>query len=437
MSRRGGWAGALLIGGGAALLAGVALLPFRQAPGTPGEWAAALGRSAGLLAATLVLGQFLFSARLKRLDRAVGIHRLMRIHAMIGATVGVLVVIHPVLIYGSGAHALGALRWSMWPELLGITALTILAAVICTSLWRAFLLLPYEAWRHIHRLVFVAVAAVAVHAAALGPDVGVGWAAGAWILLAAGYVALWTWVKVIKPLRLRAGRFSVTGVTPLNDDVCRIDLSPTGRSFRHLPGQFAFLRFHGRDVAGQEHPFTISSASSDSGALSVTIKASGDFTRTVPKVRLGDAATVDGPYGRLSHCLHAGETDGLVLIAGGVGVTPLLSMLRHIDAVGDNRPVTLIWACRTQADLFCREELSEMVQRRLGLRMHYVLSREPDWPGESGHLDAPVLARLTPGDGRRRQVFVCGPDGMMVSVVRSLRRLGYPRRRIHTEAFAL
>ena len=87
-----------------------------------------------------------------------------------------------------------------------------------------------------------------------------------------------------------------------------------------------------RDVSSEEHPFTISSAPGDDGCLAFTVKASGDYTRALRQAVQGDRARVDGPYGRFSYVLRTQPGQPLLLIAGGVGITPMLSMLEHQTA---------------------------------------------------------------------------------------------------------
>ena len=406
----------------------------------PGRAAArTAGKVMGVLAGVMLMGQFAFSSRLKLPDRAFGLDRLLRWHKLLALSAGVLASLHPLLLYGSGAYSAGALTWSRWPELLGAALLAVLWVILCTSLWAAFLGLSYRGWWSIHQLVFVAVVLVAVHALAIGSDLATGWPRALWLALLAAYAGLFVCVKVVKPLRLRANRFTVAAVEQLNHNVWTVALTgQPGRVFRHLPGQFAFLKLHGRGLPAEEHPFTISSAPSpDGGQISFTIKASGDFTARIGDFRAGDWATVDGPYGLFSHLVRAPRAEPLLMIAGGIGITPMLSMLRHMAGAGDDRPVTLIWGNRREEDIVCRRELDAMAAGQVNLRIHHVLSRQENWPGATGFVDAPLLRRLLTADELRRQVLLCGPPAMMALVGRALRSMGAARRRIHTERFAL
>ena len=398
-----------------------------------------VGKVMGLVAGALLMLQFTLSARLKLLDRAFGLDTLLRHHKLLGISAGVLASLHPLLLYGGGANSAGALEWSRWPELLGAGLLVVLWVVLCTSLWAGFLALSYRGWWGLHQLVFAAVAMVAVHGLAIGSDLAGGWLRAMWLAMVAAYAGLFVWVKIIKPLLLRKNRFTIAAVQRLNHNVWAVELTgPPGRAFHHLPGQFAFLKPHGKGLPAEEHPFTISSAPSAEGAgLRFTIKASGDFTARIGEFHAGDWATVDGPYGLFSHLARAPQTGPLVMIAGGIGITPILSMLGHMAATGDDRPVTLIWGNRRQEDIVYRQDLDALAAGRMNLQIHHVLSEQEGWAGPTGFVDAPLLGRLLTADQLGGHVFLCGPPAMMASVRRALRRLGVPMPRIHTERFAL
>ena len=425
---------------GLALLALTAWIPWRNltSPLDAHTVAIALGRTLGLLAAMLLMLQFTMSARLKFLDRAFALDRLLRFHALTGAAAGVLAACHPLFLFATDVYELGGSPASQWRILLGVATLVLLTVILCTSLWRAFLQIPFRAWRRLHLFTFVAVATVSVHALAIGGDLRGGWPFYFWTAVLVLYAALFAWVRIVKPILLHRRRYVVDAIEKVSPNTWNLDLSrrPIPPP-RHFPGQFALLRPYHDGLPREQHPFTISSSPTGDATISFTIKESGDFTRRIGEIQLGDLVSVDGPYGRFSFLLKkAKKCDHLLMIAGGVGITPLLSMLRFMRDTDDNRPVTLIWANRTQNDIFFREEIDSLPQDLPNLRIHHVLSDEPDWPGPTGFLTEPLLQKLLTEGDRRARVFLCGPPPMMTSVAAALRRIGFPRRRIHTEKFA-
>jgi len=160
-------------------------------------------RIAALLAAMMIMLQFALSARFKILDITFGFGRLMRLHSIMGPTAVVLAASHPLLLYTPKVYSLGALRLALWPELLGMLALTMLAIIIATTLGRTFLQLKFKTWRRIHQLAFTVTAIVAVHSIVLGNSLKSGWPRFAWLTVIAAYAAAFIWVKLVKPYKLK------------------------------------------------------------------------------------------------------------------------------------------------------------------------------------------------------------------------------------------
>src|SRR5262249_39629880 len=157
---------------------------------------------------------------------------------------------------------------------------------------------------------------------------------------------------------------------------------------------------------------TIASTAEQPLLMEFTIKALGDFTELLVGLRRGRQVYLDGPYGRFTfEGVRGGD---FVFVAGGIGVTPMLSMLRTLADRGDRGRHQLIVAARTLEDLVLREELHQL-RGRLDLSIVEVLAHPPPgWIGETGRIDAALLARRIPRTARHHHVFLCGPPGMVV-----------------------
>jgi predicted ferric reductase len=431
---------------GAALLIGASTIALRTHPkeiaeyGTTAACLVTTGKIFGLLAAALVLIQFPLSAKLKAMDRVFGLHRLLLAHRALGLSAVVLASLHPLFVFAPKAKEIGALRLAIWPELLGAVLLIGLWIAVCTGLWREFLRLPYGIWYLFHRLgTFSAAVLVTIHVLNVSHDFEQGWPLYALIVVLALYVALFAWEKGIKQTILKKRMYAVTDITPAGKDTYAVALAPEdGEVFPYGPGQFAFVTFRSEALPLERHPWTISSTPTRPKNLIFTIKCSGDFTRLIGRLKPGDRAVVDGPYGLFSYPAHVRDpNEELVMVAGGVGVTPMLSMLRYMADTGDGRKTTLVWSNRTEADILYREELETMKGELPDLSIHNVLTRQRDFQGHTGRLDTAMLKELLSGCSREASVFVCGPPPMMDAACKVLRGIGFKAHFIHTERFSI
>ena len=402
--------------------------------GSGAAWLAALGRALGLGAACLLLAQVVLSARLKWLDRVSPLDRRLALHSWVGRAAVLLASAHPLLMLASPELKLGPVTWRLWPYLLGGVLLLGLWVTVIVALRREFLRVPYQPWRAMHRLGHITVLLVLVHAAAAADIYESLWGGIYLTLLAGGVVALMIWLKLVKPAGLRARPWVVAQAEPLNDQVTGLELTPPqGLDFAFLPGQFAFITPLSGSLPREEHPFTISSSPDRSDALEFSIKASGDFTEKLCGAAVGDRFRVDGPYGRFSFL--AWPAPELLLVAGGIGITPMLSMVRHLAAQGDDRPCTLVWVNRSEAELVRRAELEELAAGLENLTLHLVLTRQEDWQGPKGRLDETLLGELLAERSRKARVFLCGPPAMMAATRAVLAKLGF--KRVRSELFSL
>ena len=205
--------------------------------------------------------------------------------------------------------------------------------------------------------------------------------------------------------------------------------------FTFQPGQFAWLTIWDSPFALKEHPFSIASSAEQPGTLSFTIKALGDFTARIKEVEIGRRVYVDGPHGSFS--TDRQPAPAYVFIAGGIGIAPIMGMLRTLADRCDRRPLLLFYAYHTWERLTFREEL-QALQTKLNLRLVFVLKDSPEgWQGEVGLLNEELLARHLPQQRDGQEYFICGPVPMIQLSEKLLYRLGVPMRRVHSELFDL
>jgi predicted ferric reductase len=245
--------------------------------------------------------------------------------------------------------------------------------------------------------------------------------------------------KFIKPMLLRKNFWRVKEVTPESPGITTIHIQPEdGRVFAYQPGQFIFLTLLQQGLEKEPHPFSLSSSPERKDMISITIKNAGDFTSKIDQLQPGAIALVEGPFGIFSYT-HLRSGCELVFLAGGIGITPFLSMLRTLQRCEPQRKVTLIWAARLKSDLFAAQELDAMYASMPDFHWEGVLSEEVEWEGEKGLLDYDHLERLIgkPLSAKEIEIFLCGPPRMMNLCLHGLKKLGYRRNQIHYERFAL
>ena len=165
----------------------------------------------------------------------------------------------------------------------------------------------------------------------------------------------------------------------------------------------------------------------------MSIRQLGDFTSGIHQVPVGQRVYLDGPYGAFT---IGNPADMHVLIAGGVGVTPMISMIRTLADRGDKRPVILLYGSKDWDSITFREEL-EALKERLNLTVVHVLANPPaDWTGEQGFIGAEVLGRHLPPPYDEHEYFICGPDLMMDAIEKALGEMKVPISKYHSERYS-
>jgi predicted ferric reductase len=378
--------------------------------------------------------EFVLVARFRPVALPFGQDALLQFHRQIGYVGLAFILIHfgisakwNELTLDKALHA-PLLVW------FGMAALFALIVLIVSSVWRRRLRLSYEAWHVIHSvLAALLIVGALLHIFFVNEYVSSLWKQILWGVMSVAFLGLLVWVRLVKPRLALARPWRLERVVAERGDTTTLVLRPPrGADFRFEPGQFGWFAIGRSPFSITQHPFSFSS-SAERDDVELAVKALGDFTSTVGDLEPGTTVYVDGPHGVFS--IDQDEGPGFGLIAGGVGIAGLISMLRTMADREDTRPVLLFYANRDWESVAFREEL-EQLKERLKLTVVHVLERPPDdWSGETGYLTAEVLSRHLPAGHRRFQFFICGPDPMMDAAEHALIRLGVPPERVHTERF--
>jgi 3-phenylpropionate/trans-cinnamate dioxygenase ferredoxin reductase subunit len=394
----------------------------------------------GFIGLAMMALQFVLTARVNRIESSYGIDILLQFHRYTSLVAFFMVLAHPVILFVVQPETLELLNFfeAPWRARMAVLATLAFLAMVITTIWRKQLKIPYEPWRASHTILAVLAVGLGFgHAIGVGNYMGLFWKAVLWsgIML----VSLWLiiYVRLVKPWLMTKKPYVVEEVMSQRGDVWTLALRPLGHEgFTFQPGQFAWLTLNITPLSMREHPFSMSSSGDRADRLEFGIKAIGDFTSRIKDVQPGTRAYLDGPYGVFTTERYW-DSAGFVLIAGGVGITPIFSILLTAAERNDDRPFLLIYAASSWQDITYREEL-EALKEALDLAIVYVLRKaHDDWEGETGYVNKAVLEKHIPRHRGTRHYFVCAAPVMMDAVERALFELEVPVTNVHMEHFDL
>jgi predicted ferric reductase len=389
----------------------------------------------GLHAFLILMCQLLLVSRLPWLDRRIGMDRLTVWHRWVGFTLFWTILTHATLVVlgyatlddtsmGRTFLALAGVPAS----LLGMFAATVVVVVAALSTRAVRRRLRYETWHALHLFMYLALSLAFVHQFLETTTFKSSPVAFAyWLVLWLGAVGSLVVGRIVVPLRRNARhQFRVAAVVPEADDVVSVHV--TGRDLHRLParaGQFFVWHFPDHNHWWLANPFSLSAAP-DGRSLRLTAKAVGATSAGLRQVPVGSRVFLEGPYGAFTSLQRT--RPGALLIAGGVGITPVRALLEE-QGTGD---VVVLYRVRTERDAVLLHEVRALVAARGG-RLHLLTGRTGDGVRP---FEPRGLHTLVP-DITARDVYVCGPPAMTEAVLASLRALRVPHQQVHAEKFSL
>lgn len=404
------------------------------------EYAAA---ALGMVALWGMAVQFVTSGRFESISGKLGIDKIMAFHKLAALWLALALVLHPV------AYVLPT--WLDNPDLgwtrarfyltdasfrSGVVALGALVLLIVTSLLRDRLPWPYEAWRATHLILgLTAVLCGLHHAWAVGRFSAEGALAWFWAVVAIAVLGIMAVLYGWRWWHLHRQPWRLASVTQRADRMWELDIQPAPGTppLGYHAGQFVWMTEGSRRFPLFDHPFSIADSPRREG-LSLLIKEAGDFTDQIGTLPEGRVIGIDGPYGEFSPEAH--PASALMLIGGGVGIAPILGILRDLVARGDTRPVRLAYAAGRLENFACLDEL-RAATGVLDLRL-WLISEEEGRVEDmvQGRLDRARMSEMLEGlDPDATVALICGPGPMVVSVSDTLLDLGMPMANVIYERF--
>ncbi|MBT9173757.1 MAG: Flavohemoprotein [Syntrophomonadaceae bacterium] len=366
--------------------------------------------------------QFALSSRLKLIEAGFGLNRMIHYHRLLGRVALIFLLLHPLFLF---IHEGVLSRGSLF-RFAGLTALLGLMLTAFVASFHKKLKLSYELWLNIHKVNYILFPVALIHV--FGNALPGSLLYYLWVILTLLF-AIFLVAKAAREVNVRKNPYKVVKVQQESKDIWSLYFQ--GKQFAYKPGQFMYLRLLREGKLSSSHPFTISSSPTWE-MLTVTPKELGDFTATIKDTKVGDLALIEAPYGVFSFLNH--DCERLVFIAGGIGITPFMSMLRYIYDNKIEKQVTIIWGNKDEEALCFQEELDNMTSEMGNIIVVYVMSAQESWRGEKGRISAKVIEKYVP-DPASCHFFICGPPALSLAVMKILREKRVPAGRMHHELF--
>jgi predicted ferric reductase len=399
----------------------------------------AIARLCGLLAVYAVLMQFVMRGRAIWVEEVFGLNNLYTAHRLNGYLVIILIYLHMTLMIISYSM-IGKTDFisqivdlflhydDVWQAMIAVILFTVIVGI---SIYIVRKRLKYETWYYVHLLTYLAVLLAWGHQLKLGSDFANQLFVYYWYAL---YIFVFGNVLIFRFLRqgflFWKYRFWVENVVKEADGATSIYIGGENiNRFSIEPGQFMMLRFLDKKRWWEAHPFSLSFVPKDN-LLRVTVKDVGDFTHEVNGLKRGTPILLDGPLGTFIQ--KKAKKDKYLFIAGGVGITPIRSLVEEIAPM--KKDMVLLYSNKTQEIIF-KEELDKLSEQYT-FPLHYIVTQDLNFKGETGRLDGEKIKKLCP-DFLQRDIYLCGPAPMMEAIIHDLKQMGVPHSQMHYEKFSL
>jgi predicted ferric reductase len=404
-------------------------LPFAYRFNSTQAALTSLGQLSSLVGLVLFACTLILSSRLKLFESYFGgLNRAYIAHHYFGIIAFILFLLHPVFLASAYLPAAINLAANIffpsttdWAKNLGQAGLYLMISLMLVTL---FVKLPYHFWKLTHKFMGLAFLLGAAHSLFISSDISR-------FLPLKIYFGIIILVAIISYMyRTVLGKFLVpktpavvVSIKNLSRDTVEIELEPLNKKLKFVAGQFLFVSFPQSPAGAEWHPFSIVSSPSQDH-ICIAIKALGDYTNLVSSLHPESQALIEGPFGQFFY--QTGKKSQ-IWVAGGIGVTPFVSMARSLESDYD---VHLFYSVKDRSEAVYYDDLKKIGSENVHFDVFLHESKS------LGRLTADVIKEKS-GEILGKEFFICGPPMMMKSLRTQLNKMGIRNGRIHTEEFSL
>ena len=386
-----------------------------------------LGQIFGLVGMVLFSINLILAGRFRFLDKYFkGLDKVYSKHSKLGSIAFSMILFHPLflvvryLVISTQAAAMFFVPFISPSVTFGIISLTLMILLMSFTF---YIKLKYNVWKFSHKFMILAFVFGIVHTFIISSDISRNDFLRYYILILALLGLFISARQALFNKTIKKFNYKVKNLKLLNESVLEIEMEPVGDKMIFNPGQFAFFSFQSEKVSEESHPFSIASSILEDN-IRITIKNLGDYTAELVNLKVGDGVLIDGPYGYFSY--KKVKNINQIWIAGGIGITPFLSMARSLER---NYHVDMYYSVKESNEAVYLNDFSVIGGQIPNFKFTLWSAKD------KGYLNANAILNLSK-DLASKDIFLCGPPVFMESLKDQFVGLGVDIKKIHYENFS-